>query len=140
VGKFRLAVSLKMQQEKFSRFVRPPLPKWLDPNRIVYWAKGSVRLRYQYWSNLYWATPPWLNEEQMAEMKEIYDTCPEGCNVDHIVPLKNAIVCGLHVPWNLQHLTFKENMRKGNRWWPDHPNKTVELFELGIEPYQMGLL
>lgn len=54
-----------------------------------------------------------------AEMDEIYLKCPEGYEVDHIVPLINSNVCGLHVPWNLQYLPIFENRSKGNKFIPE---------------------
>lgn len=44
-----------------------------------------------------------------------------GFEVDHIVPLKHPLVCGLHVWANLQLLDRNLNRTKKNRTWPDMP-------------------
>ncbi len=65
------------------------------------------------------ATPPW------ADMQAILDVYMEaayfGMEVDHIVPIRSKLVCGLHTWENLQLLTRLENTKKGNRVWPDMP-------------------
>lgn len=58
------------------------------------------------------AIAPWAN---FNKIKEIYENCPEGYQVDHIYPLQGVNSCGLHVETNLQYLTSKDNRSKGNR-------------------------
>ena len=62
-------------------------------------------------------TPKWLTEAQINEMKDMYTTARKlGMHVDHIVPLQGKLVSGLHVPWNLQHLTPFDNCSKNNKF------------------------
>lgn len=60
--------------------------------------------------------PGWLTEEQRLEMVRIYENCPKGHEVDHIIPLQGKNVSGLHVPENLQYLPTQENRRKSNKY------------------------
>jgi len=56
-------------------------------------------------------TPAWANLQKIVEF---YKNCPEGYQVDHIIPLRGKNVSGLHVVENLQYLTAKENRNKSN--------------------------
>lgn len=68
------------------------------------------------------AMPPWVNR---AEVDMFYQRAREqGLTVDHIVPLRSRLVCGLHVPANLRLLSRRENVLKNNRHWPDMPPVT----------------
>lgn len=58
-------------------------------------------------------TPKWAN---LNKIREIYELCPSGYHVDHIIPLRGSNVSGLHVEWNLQYLTPSENCSKGNKF------------------------
>ena len=59
------------------------------------------------------ATPPWAN---LQEIKRIYDECPEGYHVDHIIPLQGELVSGLHVENNLRAIPALDNLRKHNKF------------------------
>jgi len=68
------------------------------------------------------ATPKWLTKSNIEEIKNIFLDCKiktenSGIkhHVDHIIPLNSPIVCGLHVPWNLQIITEKQNCSKHNK-------------------------
>lgn len=71
------------------------------------------------------ATPAWINHEKVAEFYFAADflsmVTGEWHHVDHAVPLRSDLVCGLHWEANLQVLTATENLAKGNRLWPDMP-------------------
>lgn len=65
------------------------------------------------------AMPKWANLEKI---KNVYDEAAKlrengfDVHVDHIIPLKNKLVCGLHVHNNLQILDAKENLHKFNKF------------------------
>lgn len=68
------------------------------------------------------ATPKWLTEDHKVTMQQLYIErdklrSEKGIiyHVDHIVPLISDIVCGLHVPWNLQVIPAIDNLKKSNK-------------------------
>ncbi|CAB4155546.1 hypothetical protein UFOVP1064_63 [uncultured Caudovirales phage] len=68
------------------------------------------------------AMPKWLTVEHKKQIREMYLaarklTATAGTKyvVDHIVPLRSEVVCGLHVPWNLQIMTHNDNCAKSNK-------------------------
>ena len=71
------------------------------------------------------AMPGWANR---AAIRAIYATAARLSletgvqhEVDHIVPLKSNLVCGLHCEANLRVISAIENRRKNNWVWPDMP-------------------
>lgn len=59
------------------------------------------------------ATPSWANKDKMLG---VYKEAQEkGFHVDHIIPLHNPLVCGLHCEDNLRAIPPHENHTKSNK-------------------------
>ena len=74
------------------------------------------------------ATPKWTDYKAI---NSVYKKCREittstgiDHEVDHIVPLVNPNVCGLHIATNMRVISGAENSRKGNKFYE----------ELGLNP------
>lgn len=90
---------------------------WKERNII--WVRADTKARRRKHRE---ATPPWLSRKQKTEIRQLYEiaitmtkTTGEQYVVDHIVPLRSDVVCGLHVPWNLRVITQEENLIKSNK-------------------------
>jgi len=76
------------------------------------------RARKQHLANR--ANPKWANRFFISEIYDLAERRTKATSfkweVDHIIPLKHPLVCGLHVEHNLQLLPARENLLKGNRF------------------------
>ncbi|MBV8656592.1 MAG: hypothetical protein JO142_02090 [Burkholderiales bacterium] len=77
------------------------------------------------------ATPRWADKTAIRQLyglaRRLSSTTGELHVVDHIVPLRNAMVCGLHVAANLRVIHWRENAVKGNHTWPEMPFEQLAL-------------
>jgi len=96
----------KKYTEKNKDKINAYVKQWAKDN------KGKVCARTRkYQAAKLQRTVAW-NDDLVMQM--IYEDCPEGYQVDHIVPLQGEYVSGLHVHYNLQYLTAAENRQKSN--------------------------
>lgn len=78
-------------------------------NKPKYFAKAAKRR-----AGVKKATPTWAN---LDDIENVYIEAQYlQMHVDHIIPLKHPLVCGLHVWENLQLLTPKQNLEKSNKF------------------------
>lgn len=96
--------------------VRASVRKWGDKNPDCEANRKAAKLN---------ATPAWANRFFMLEAYRLARLRTKmfgyQWHVDHIVPLKSDLVCGLHCEANMQVIPGAENSAKGNRHWPHMP-------------------
>lgn len=85
--------------------------------------RNNAERQNRYRAKMYRVISPTADKEAI---KQIYLNCPEGYEVDHIIPLSRG---GLHHQDNLQYLLKEDNRRKGNKM----------VLPLGFEPRQQLL-
>jgi 5-methylcytosine-specific restriction endonuclease McrA len=116
------AENIEQARESNRKFKRANAGRINAENRL--WSLSNKDRRRASWAarkaSKMQATPPWADR---AEIARIYRLACQAeaitgirMHVDHIVPLQHHLVCGLHIPSNLQILPGMFNEAKRNHW------------------------
>lgn len=112
----------KRREYDRNRYQDPSRREW-QLSQAKQWGKDNIGKRREITKSnkmrLKHAMPDWLTKEMVQQIKQIYLLAGElgpDYHVDHIHPINGKVQCGLHVPWNLQILPARENIKKGNKY------------------------
>lgn len=106
----------KWQSENYERAVANTM-RWRSEN-YEQWRRSNDASTKRRMAALKAQTPAWAD---LAKIEEVYATARAlreagfDAEVDHIVPLQGVDASGLHVHYNLQIVTRKQNLQKRNR-------------------------
>ena len=101
--------------------VRARVKRWRKENPGKARAIGRMREAQKINACPLWARRGAIREEIQAHYLHaewLEKTTGISFHVDHIIPLQNDFVCGLHVPANLIVLEASQNIEKSAYWWP----------------------
>ncbi|HEX7906776.1 MAG TPA: hypothetical protein VF534_01605 [Paraburkholderia sp.] len=102
----------------------------INAQKRGYWAKNRQRMREanhhvviqlnaERKAHIRRATPSWADKVAIravyAESARLTRETGIPHHVDHIIPLKGELVCGLHVHWNLRAIPWRDNITKKNK-------------------------
>ena len=110
-NKEKISKSGKKYRKENLQKVRLIKKKHYENNKEMYFANASKRRAAKLQ-----ATPAWYEKELVTE---IYKQSSIETHIDHIIPLVNKMVCGLHCIDNLQAISAKENLSKSNSFEQD---------------------
>lgn len=88
-----------------ARFERDPAYK------RAFWLWGAIKARGS-------KIPPWVHITDFVPICQAAIDAGPGYELDHIIPIKGKLVCGLHVPSNVRVVTTRENQAKRNKYEP----------------------
>ncbi len=115
--KLKAKLYREANKEKISVYMKEYKKEYRKNNKDKINAKSAERKARKLKARPFWLTKEDLKviENFYKEAQELTLLTGEQYHVDHIVPLQGENVCGLHVPWNLQVITAKENLSKHNK-------------------------
>lgn len=107
----------RSQYQRSKERLKPVRKAYYEKNKEAYLANWARRHAQKLHATVAWA--------DLAAIKAVYKLSAQMTeatgilhHVDHIIPLQNELVCGLHVETNLQVITAEENRTKSNSFEP----------------------
>lgn len=103
----------KERENELKRLKRKRKPKKSKEERLEHKRRRHNAETIRHKAEKLKRTPPWADIEAI---KQFYLNCPEGYEVDHIIPLRGKNVSGFHTLENLQYLKSEVNRKKSNKF------------------------